>query len=272
MASTIRLPQGRLIYVGQTDSLYQLDFKTLKAKKIFELPMSGSIKHLSLIDHRDLLFHAFLAKETPNNFIMELNLNTFKTGKVREGYGPKYMPMHQSFFFYDTAIDSGPSLYSASLQKPFERGGRIIQTSGAVDSDTVIPVSENKIVFIAKDSSNSNAILQYDLRSRALKKLSIQNCTMPKLWRDETNQLLCFDREKYKCFLTDLDGKNVRYIDAVYPVVSIPETDQMVISVPYVRFFVEHHGLYLYDFKTGETREIVNDSGAGLGDAVYLPD
>lgn len=117
---TFNLPKGSLAYLGYSDTIKLLDFKTLKTKKIYTLPDQGYIEHMSFVDSRTLLFEAYFFKDEPNTFIMKLDLNTLKADIVCEGYGSMYMPKYKSFFFFDSKKDIGPHLYFASLLKPSE--------------------------------------------------------------------------------------------------------------------------------------------------------
>jgi hypothetical protein len=263
------VPNGRLIF-GSGQGLYEMNLQTCKIKNLFSDNLS-TFTQVSKVDENSFLFSKYGQKG-----INSFNVKTRKINLIyKNGSSPYYNSTFKKIFFYHApSYEIGNSLYEAEINNPSETARRI--TGARYADQNIIPVSENEIVFIREDSGNSNTVYSYDITTKKLKQLPIQDCTIPDIWRSKTKQLMCFNRDKKQYFLTDLSGKNVEVVKikpTFWPVLYLPELDELLFTTVgfglYPKFDPEKGYLGIYNFTTGQSKIICDDVKLGTGDAAY---
>jgi len=277
---------GSLVFIQVSQNgvmtIESLNLSNLKIKKIYKT--SNLISNLRKIDSENLLFNMY-----DNGLgLYMINLTTGIIQKLGYDQLAGYLPNKRILLFYKTLKDyvnfnEEHELYCSNINKYIKAykdhmEDRIALYSAAISSidtintlTTVIPVSENKIIFM-QFMGASNGIFSFDLNKMKLQLLPIKNCESLWGWRKATKQLIGFDNKKKKYLLTDLSGKKVNYLPLDgngIPIAYIPEKDKIIWTTTNSK---EKTLIDLYDFKTKKLTTIYKGNiNPDMGEAVYLP-
>lgn len=263
------LPNGYLVF-GEDGGLHKIDLKSCKREVLYK--DEGMFNKISRIDKRSFLFYEYGKKEEG---VKIFNMNTHTARIIyNDGSSPHYNSLFKKlFFFYAPSFKIGNGLYIADMNNPENTAKRITDTRHAVEN--LISVSASEVVFIRNDSGNSNNIYLYNISTNKLTQLPIQNCTLPTIWRSKTKQLMCFNRDEYQYFLTDLSGENRQAFKKgsnFLPVLYLPEYDALLYTVErFTSSDPEKGSLWIYDFATGRSKMLCDNIKLGTGDAAYYP-
>lgn len=264
------IPNGYLVF-GEGQGLHKIDLTNCRREILYE--DKGMFSKVGRVDKNNFLFFEY-GQEGRGIKIFNMKSRT-ATLIYKNGSSPYYNSTFKKIFFYHApSYEIGNSLYEAEINNPSETARRI--TGARYADQNIIPVSENEIVFIREDSGNSNTVYSYDITTKKLKQLPIQDCTIPDIWRSKTKQLMCFNRDKKQYFLTDLSGKNVEVVKikpTFWPVLYLPELDELLFTTVgfgvYPKLDPEKGYLGIYNFTTGQSKIICDDVKLGTGDAAY---
>ena len=257
-------PEGQIIYaIGP--SVYAIDLKNKEIEKVYTDEEERHVMSIGNInDHRLLLGIEDIEE---GNFIVDFDIKTRKAEVLGKGSSPLYMPLYKKVFFFTLG-----KLNVASIDN-FDKAAESVKRCKS-DYNHVIQVSKKEVVFSDYDKSGSNNAWLYNIETKDIELLPLQNYISPQLWRNETKQLICFDREQKNYFLIDLLGNERQEIKLgpySTPVLYLPETDQLILLEGTIRGFAEIHDLWIYDFKTDKKELISKSNGFALGAGVYLP-
>lgn len=264
--NTLVIPSGRLTF-GSGQSLYEMDLQTCQMKNLFTDNLS-TFSMISKVDENNFIFSKYGQKG-----IYNFNIKTRKIRLIyKHGTSPYYnLTSRKMFFYHAPSFEVGNGLYAADINNPKNTAKRITDTRYAVEN--LISVSASEFVFIRNDSGNSNNVYLYNIFTNKLTQLPIQNCTLPTIWRSKTKQLMCFNRNEYQYFLTDLSGENVEKTGLgrnFLPVLYLPEYDELLFTKESFSFNNPERGhLGIYSFASGESKILCDDIKLGAGDAVY---
>lgn len=265
----IDAPNGVLVFGGD-HALNSINLKTCKVKQLYN--EEGMFTKISKIDDHRFLFFQY-GPEGDNLKIFDLTNNKAKL-LYRNATSPYYNAKHKKIFFYFApSYKEGNGLYEANVKSTISNLKKISDARSAYEN--IIPISDDEIVFIKREKSNSNDVYLYDLISKKISLLSIQNCTLPTVWRSATQQLLCFNRKQQQYFLTDLSGKNMQLVKKgmnFLPVRYLPDYDALLYTVTSFSLHDPEEGhLAIYDFATGKSKILCDKVKLGTGDAAYYP-
>ena len=207
------------------------------------------------------------------NTIIKLNIKTGEVVSLRSGSAPLYMPAYKKVLFL---LSSGEEFYNGGLcvANINEINKTKFITKSPTQYNHLIQVSDSEVVFLSHDEDELSI---YNVENNETKVLPIKNCPCPKVWRDKTKQLVCFDREKKEYFLASLDGKRVDKLSFKRgtPVLYIPKEDRMIMTVGSIYAGIhgigEVHNLWVYDFVTGKKDLLSKYNGFSAGNGIYLP-
>lgn len=260
---------GTLIY-GKQNSIHALDLSTLKSRVVYEekngLPM---FRYFTKIDNKRLLVAAEI-----RGLIEELDLETGVVKTVLSGYKPQYIPEHGKLFFRDELSGkSGFFMVDIEDMEDAAQSARLVREGDYGYGQQVIQVSRDEVVF-----RQDRGLWLYNIVSDTLNKLSIANCTYPKIMRSATGQLLCFDITAQRYFLADLKGENIEPVPALkddIAVLYIPAYDTLIFSKIRLQFFPgwglgEAMDVWAYNFKHKQVNRLKKNLHVGFGDAIWL--
>lgn len=258
---------GKLVY-GESNAIYSLDLSTLRDRVIYKEKEDFSIfVHLTKIDNKYLLLEDY-----PHNLIKKLDLETGSINKVRSGYSPQYIASHQKLFFYDGLPNKAQvGLFVVSIKDPTKPAHLIHEGPFSMPMQ-VIQASKDDVIF-----SHRNKLLKYNIISNELEELPIDNCTLPKVMRSATNQLLCFDSSAQHYFLSDLNGEEIENLPNLKGSSSaayyLSEYDVLMFSKARLQLFPpigEVNDIWLYSFKNNKSIRLQKNATIGLGGAVWV--
>jgi len=255
---------GTLIYSKQ-NSIRALDLSTLKSRVIYEekdgFPM---FLHLTKIDNKRLLI-----EDEMNQLIKELDLDTGIAKTILHGLTPQYISGHEKLFFYAMSSDKAQKgIFIADMEGPAVVSAQIVREGSR---EQVIQVSEDEVIFYQDEK-----IWLYNIVSGVLRNLPLENCTLPKVMRSVTGQLLCFDATAQQYFLTDLKGEKTEYIPTLRSetaVLYIPEYDALIFGKTRFQFFPELGeviDIWSYSFKGKKEIRLQKNVSVSLGSAIWL--
>lgn len=259
--NSMTIPNGYLIF-SEGQSLYKMDLKTCNRTELYNNNLK-IFNTVSKIDNDRFLFYQYA------DCIKMFNVKTKKMDLIyQKASTPYYNPVHRKIFFYYST-----GLYEMNFGAAIKTARRVADTKNTVEN--IIPVSDNQIVFLKTDDGNNNKVYIYNIVTQKLNFLPIKNCTIPQIWHSATKQLMCFNRDKYQYFFTDLSGQNIQVMKtprSFLPILYLPEYDELLFTVNTFSFRDPEEGhLWIYDFKTGESKLLCDDIKLGTGDAIYYP-
>ncbi|MGD9153344.1 MAG: hypothetical protein PVG30_06795 [Gammaproteobacteria bacterium] len=262
MAGNISLPNGQVIYaIG--GGLYSLDLATRQINNLYTLSR-GEINAVSQLDANWILLG--MNEIDKGNIIAKFNIKKNNMKIIGKGTSPVYLSAQHRILF--STLDG---VYIADI-KNFRKQRKLVKQCN-IDNVPIFLASKNKAVFVTYDCNQQKTIWLYDSKSDKLQVLHLKDC-LPMLWRDRTKQLVC-DIGEQKYFLFSLDGKYTERLllgKAVYPVLYLPDTDQLILLVnKATRLVGEAHNLWIYDFKVGKKELISKNNGFALGAGIFLP-
>lgn len=283
-STNLIIPKGSLVYLGERN-IKEINLQAFKTKTIYDF-FSFKADGLKI---RAFKNHSFLISLnlTTKYAIAKFNLPKKEFKIILDGFDPVYLQKS------DTIVYFGLSGFLNTINSSFKSSSKKKVSKGEImeGSVQIMPVSDQKVIFIQDDSSNNNKVWSYDSKTKDVKLLPIHGCTLPQVWRDKTKQLMCYDRAKEQYFLTGLDGKNVQHLKtpkSFLPIVYVPEYDELFFNVntiqmskacvekykySYKRMFcaVEIGNLGIYNFTTGKYKIVKKGLDLGVGQAVYIP-
>jgi hypothetical protein len=257
----MQIPQGYLIYAAE-DSLRVLNLRSRIDRPLYKLSNS-LINHLSKANENKIVFHV----SSYHEFIYELNLKTMRLTSLVEGYGPTFILAHNGYYYFPMQ-GCCYLFFKKSDHNGYVKIGKAL---GAIDGDHIVPIDDDRMVYIPPNYESKGLLRLYNLKTRSSKTLHITGCDDVYIWRSATKQLLCCDN-KDKYFLTDLDGSNRQYINPRGdPVLYLPKSDDLIINdLESWHFLTEVYDIAIYNFKKDKAKVLLKERGLGLNDAVYF--
>ena len=266
---------GYLIYTGGTKNIKALDLRTMETETLYESIHNVALfPRITKITDNKFIFDEFPITE--NHFLKEFDIKSKIATNLREGHLPTYIPESNNVFFYDTLKDSKEKwLYVSTLDaigtarrvtkapKPRKLPNgisyRLLAPVIQISSDEVVLVGEDKQLWI------------YNISESDLRKTGIINC-FPKIWRNKTQQLICYDwelREYCQINLKTKHREELPQLKGTFDIIFIPKYDTLLYGKARVHFLIsERYDVYAYNITN--KKEIKFKSHTFLGSAIWV--
>jgi hypothetical protein len=212
---------GCWLYACGGTQLYSLDLTTYQEKILLSDWYAGNIYSLGKFS-QDWILVEQRGKIRPNSEkdsfnIFKFNIKTREKIYLREGRKPLYLAKPRKLLFFidelikvDGAKQLRGLLYVVDDLSYPEQSRMVMRLTSNVDYSEIIQVSDDEVVFtgrIDKDGYEVDVTYLYNAAKDSLIELDFGSKYIPKMWRDKSKQLLCYER--------GLKGRTGRYIDPV---------------------------------------------------------
>lgn len=295
------ISSGKIVYVYTADGvlkMYSLDLTSKKITQLYEIKgcYSGSI---SKIDSEWIVLGTELAEiiktvrdsahdklvnlgifsgvVMEGGYLYKFNIKTKELIFLGPGSSPTYMPAYKKILFLSASLGK-PYFFTHGIYIMDADGGNLqFITKCPAQYNNIVAVSDKEVVF---QSEIEGEKLIYNLETKRLRVLPVEDRYMFEFWRSKTNQLVYRLDNADEYFFANLDSNN--FIKAPKDtensqlsktVLYIPEKDIAILSVEkmwwyYIGYHIEDQ-LWAYDFATGK-KELISNCSFREGGGVYF--
>ena len=265
---------GRLIYTNGGTYLYALYFPSLKQELIHESPPGNiSINSISKMDANNVIFEHCDALRKPNCLIMAFDINTRTLRTLRQGRLPTYMSGSQSIFFYDLSENTHEEWLLIANRKAINSPGKVAKApmpkvlSNGLPYEiktSVVEISPDEVVFIGEDQQ----LWMYQISQSRVVATGIKNC-LPRVWRNRTAQLICYDWDSDELYQIDLQTKQKEQLSQLkraHGLVYVPSKDMLIFGLTSLHLMrEEREDIFVYNFQDGKKSKVFSNAFTSSG-------
>lgn len=247
---------GDLIYTGRGKDIGLIDLDSMEYQVIYEGMHHGTtITRLTKVTADKFIFEECPVTEACVLKEFDMSSRTSKT--LRTGRMPTYVAESNKVFFYDSskddkkewlfvsdwgAMDTARKVAKAPAPKVLPNGLRypLMTPAIQISADAVALVGEDEQLWV------------YHISESKLEPTGIKH-SFPKVWRSQTQQLICYDWELKEYYQIDLKTRRsdkLPQLKGTFGHTYIPKHDALVFGEASLHFLIsERYDIYAYSFE-----------------------
>lgn len=263
---------GYLIYSGGGKRIEVIDLDSMESHVLYESTHNvASIEKLTKVTSNKFMFEE--GPITEPFTIKEYDMKNRASVTLRKGRLPTYIPESNNVFFYDYSKDSKEKWLFVSVLDAMGTARKVTKAplpkrlpNGILYSllTPVVQISPDEVALVGDDEQ----LWIYQISESNLKPTGIKH-SFPKMWRSQTQQLICYDWELNEYYQVDLKTKQreeLPQLKGFHGLTYIPKHDVLVFEKGGWQFpIAERHDIYAYSFKNQKRVKLKSHASISSG-------
>ena len=250
---------GKLVYSGGSSEIKTVDLASLASATLYKSPHNVAlIAHLTKVTPDLILFDE--CPVTESCVIKELNLSNGETKTLHTGQMPIYVAEHDCLFFYDRSEYQNDNALLMAKRNEIAARHKVanMPPPKRLPNGNLLPVatpaiqiSQDEVVFVGED----HQLWIYRISESTLFPTEVKDC-LPQVWRNQTQELLCYDWNSWELYAIDLQTKQKKvmsFLKRAHGLLYVPEDDLLIYGKSRLYFLIsETSDIFAYSFATSE--------------------